>query len=91
MHVATTTRNILGTFLECQSPPTAPTGKEHLIMTVIPIASLSQAEIHMLGTNIISAARGDGEIDAVNRSLAIHDEQVADLADHRSCELMATG
>ena len=52
-------------------------------MTVIPIANLSQAEIQMLGTNIVSAARGDREIDAVNRSLAIHDEQVETLADHR--------
>jgi hypothetical protein len=51
-------------------------------MTVIPIADLSQAEIHLLGTNIVSAARGDREIDAVNRSLAIHDEQVENLADH---------
>ena len=59
-------------------------------MTVIPISNLSQAEIHMLGTNVVSAARHDGEIDAVNRSLAIHDEQVEDLADHRPAELMAT-
>jgi len=58
-------------------------------MTVIPISNLSQAEIHMLGTNVVSAARGDGEIDAVNRSLAIHDEQVENLADHQPGELMA--
>jgi hypothetical protein len=58
-------------------------------MTVIPISNLSQAEIHLLGTNVVSAARGDSEIDAVNRSLAIHDEHVDDLADHRAGELMA--
>ena len=57
-------------------------------MTVIPISNLSQAEIHMLGVNIVSAARVDREIDAVNRSLSIHDEQVEDLADHRPAELM---
>jgi hypothetical protein len=59
-------------------------------MTVIPISSLSQAEIHMLGTNVVSAARHDGEIAAVNRSLSIHDEQVDNLADHRSGEVMTT-
>ena len=58
-------------------------------MTVIPISNLSQAEIHMLGTNIVAAARGDREIDAVNRSLAIHDEQVESLADHRPAKLTA--
>ena len=60
-------------------------------MTVIPIADLSQAEIHFLGTNVVSAARGDSEIEAVNRSLAIHDEQVESLGDHSPGELMATG
>ena len=59
-------------------------------MTVIPISSLSQAEIHMLGTNIVSAARRDREIDAVNRSLAIHDEQVESWVDHQPAELAAT-
>ena len=59
-------------------------------MTVIPISNLSQAEIHSLGTNVVSAARGDREIDAVNRSLAIHDEQVESLADYEIGELMAT-
>jgi hypothetical protein len=58
-------------------------------MTVIPISSLSQAEIHMLGTNVVSAARGDREIDAVNRSLAAHGEQVESLADPEPIELMA--
>ena len=58
-------------------------------MTVIPISNLSQAEIHMLGTNVVSAARRHREIDAVNRSLAIHDEQVESLADHGGGELLA--
>ena len=58
-------------------------------MTVIPIVDLSQAEIHFLGTNVVSAARGDSEVDAVNRSLAIHDEQIESLGDHRPAELMA--
>jgi hypothetical protein len=57
-------------------------------MTVIPISNLSQAEIRSLGTNVVSAARGDREIDAVNRSLAIHDEQIEDLADYGPGELM---
>ena len=58
-------------------------------MTVIPISNLSQAEIHMLGTNVVSAARGDSELEAVNRSLAIHDEQIESLGDHGRGELMA--
>jgi hypothetical protein len=58
-------------------------------MTVIPIVDLSQAEIHFLGTNVVSAARGDREIDAVNRSLLVHDEQVENLGDHSPGELMA--
>ena len=58
-------------------------------MTVIPISNLSQAEILMLGTNVASAARRDREIDAVNRSLAIHDERVESLVDHRPAELSA--
>ncbi len=49
-------------------------------MTVIPISNLSQDEINMLGTNIVSAARHNREIDAVNRSLAFHDEQVEQTA-----------
>ena len=57
-------------------------------MTVIPISDLSQAEIRFLGTNIVSAARGDREIDAVNRSLAMHDEQIEDLTEYESGELM---
>ena len=60
-------------------------------MTVIPISNLSKAEIRMLGTNVVSAARNDREIDAVNRSLLVHDEQVDNLTDHRPGELMATG
>ena len=58
-------------------------------MTVIPISNLSHAEIRMLGTNVVSAARHDREIDAVNRSLLVHDEQVDNLVDHRPGELMA--
>jgi hypothetical protein len=71
------------------NPNTALTGKEHQIMTVIPISNLSQAEIHMLGTNVVSAARRDSEIDAVNRSLSIHDEQIESLIDHKPAELEA--
>ena len=48
-------------------------------MTGIPISNLSQAEVHMLGTNIVSDARRDREIDAVNRSLAAYDEEVETL------------
>ena len=57
-------------------------------MTVIPIADLSQADIHFLGVNVVSAIRADREIDAVNRSLAAHGEQIEELADHRPAELM---
>jgi len=60
-------------------------------MTVIPISNLSQAEIRMLGTNVVSAARHDREIDAVNRSLLVHNEQVDNLTDHRPGALAATG
>jgi hypothetical protein len=63
-----------------RNPHTAHTGKEHQTMTVIPISNLSQDEINMLGTNIVSAARHNREIDAVNRSLAFHDEQVEQTA-----------
>jgi len=58
-------------------------------MTVIPIADLSHAEIRMLGVNVVSAARGDREIDAVNRSLSIHGEQVESLTGPEPIELMA--
>ena len=58
-------------------------------MTVIPISNLSKAEIHMLGTNVVSAARGDREIDAANKSLSIHDEQIESLTDHKPAELIA--
>jgi len=58
-------------------------------MTVIPIANLSQAEIRMLGANIVSAVGGDREIDAVNRSLAIHDEQVEEFAGYDPAEYAA--
>jgi len=57
-------------------------------MTVIPIADLSQADIHFLGTNIVSAVRHDREIDAVNRSLAIYDEQIEDRVEYGPGELM---
>ncbi len=59
-------------------------------MTVIPISNLSQAEIRMLGTNVVSAARHDCEINAVNRLLLVHDEQVESLLDRSPVQLTAT-
>jgi len=44
----------------------------------------------MLGTNIVSAARRERQIDAVNRSPAIHVKHVEGLVDHRPAELPAT-
>jgi hypothetical protein len=58
-------------------------------MTLIPIWQMSKAEIRMLGVNIVSAARADHEIDAVNRSVAIHNEQIESPIDHKPAELTA--
>ncbi len=50
-------------------------------MTIVPASSLSAAEIHMLGTNIVAAVQQDrSELSAVNRSLAIRGEAVDELA-----------
>ena len=56
-------------------PLAAPTCKEQ-VMTLIPISNLSQAEIHILRTNAVVTARRDCEINAVNGSLAVYNEQV---------------
>jgi hypothetical protein len=58
-------------------------------MNVIAISNLSQAEIRMLSMNAVLTVLCDGEIDAVNRSLAIHNEQVENLADHGPVERLA--
>jgi hypothetical protein len=63
--------------------------ENHQIMTVIPISNLSQTEIHMLATNAILTVCCDGEIDAVNRSLSIHGEQIESLIDLKPAELLA--
>ena len=49
-------------------------------MTIIPAASLSPAEMHMLGTNVVAAVRQDrSDVSAVNRSLEMHAEAVDEL------------
>ena len=50
-------------------------------MTLVPASCLSRAEMHMLGTNVVSAVREDGRHDlaAVNRSLDAHGEAVDEL------------
>jgi hypothetical protein len=59
-------------------PILQPAGNEQVV-TGIPISNLSQAEVHMMGANIVSDACSDREIDAVNRSLAAYDEEVGNL------------
>ena len=49
-------------------------------MTIVPASSLSRAEMHMLGTNVVSAVREDRhDLAAVNRSLDVHGEAVDEL------------
>ena len=49
-------------------------------MTIIPQGSLSWTELRMLGNNLVSRPRRDPELGAVNRSIAMHDEEVDELA-----------
>ncbi len=49
-------------------------------MTIVPASSLSPAEMHMLGTNVVAAVRQDhSDVSAVNRSLEMHGEAVDEL------------
>ena len=50
-------------------------------MTIVRASSLSRAEMHMLGNNVLPAVREDRRHDlaAVNRSLEIHDAAVDEL------------
>jgi hypothetical protein len=49
-------------------------------MTIIPVGRLTPHELKQLGNNTPAAVRADRRRDreAINRSLAIHDEQVGD-------------
>jgi len=60
-------------------------------MTLVPASSLSRAELHMLGVNVVSAVREDRRHDlaAVNRSLDIHGEAVDEL--HTTPEITVAG
>ena len=51
--------------------------------SIVEAAELTQDELRMLGTNVVHAVEHDGQdvdLDAVNRSLDIHDEGVDELA-----------
>ena len=49
-------------------------------MSIVPIASVSSSDLALLGNNLIGEARKDDrELRAVNRSLAVHEEQVLRL------------
>ena len=59
--------------------------------SIVEVAKLTQDELRMLGTNVVHAVRHDGEVelDAVNRSLDIHDEGVDELAYLGGAEALA--
>jgi len=51
--------------------------------SIVEAAKLTQDELRMLGENVVHAVEHDGEdvdLDAVNRSLAVHEEGVDELA-----------
>ena len=50
--------------------------------SIVEAARLTQDELRMLGENVVHAVEHDGEVelDAINRSLDIHDEGVDELA-----------
>jgi len=50
-------------------------------MTIVRASSLSRAEMHMLGNNVLPAVREDRrhDIAAVNRSLDVHGEAIDEL------------
>ena len=54
-------------------------------MTIVPMSRLTHADMLRLGNNILPAVLLDSqrqdELGAVNRSLAIHGEDVTDLAE----------
>ncbi len=66
-----------------------PQGKG-VTMTIVPASDLSQAEILMLGTNVLSAVRHDTpDQAAMNLSLDIHGEAVGDAAGSRAADVVA--
>ena len=59
--------------------------------SIVEAAKLTQDELRMLGTNVVHAVEHDGEVelDAVNRSLDIHDESVDELMHAVSADTLA--
>jgi len=58
--------------------------------SIVEAAKLTQDELRMLGTNVVHAVEHDGqdvELDAVNRSLDIHDKGVDEFAWPASADL----
>jgi len=59
--------------------------------SIVEAARLTRDELRMLGTNVVHAVEHDGEVDldAVNRSLSVHDEGVDELMHAVSVEALA--
>jgi hypothetical protein len=66
--------------LACVSTPAVGREKEN-VMSIVPISLLSRSELSRLGNNLRSTMRPrpTAQVLAVNRSLAVHDEQVRSL------------
>ncbi len=47
--------------------------------TIVPVSKLTRRELRMLGENVMYAVERESQLAAVNRSLAAHDEAVAEL------------
>ena len=60
-------------------------------MSVIPATALQHSDLRLLGHNLFARVREDHHQvhDAVNRSLAVHDEQLSD-EDERAIEAAMT-
>jgi hypothetical protein len=54
-------------------------------MSIVPVSCCSMSDLALLGNNTLAAARGErrGLMTAVNRSLAVHGEQVASIYQRR--------
>jgi hypothetical protein len=58
-----------------------PMGTRSMSMSIVKAAELLPEELQMLGENVVHAVANDGqgELAAVNRSLAVHGENVGEL------------
>lgn len=54
-------------------------------MTVIPATQLTNRDMDQLGNNVRPAVKQDQHHEAVNRSLAVHDEALDDVEIERAC------